>query len=256
MSVPAVGTAVTFLTWNLQRATADRVRRQAAWLRTQDADVLVLTEVGPGGRTALPDELEPAGYTLLGLENSASGAGVVLAARLGQLVEAPDLIGTMRHRCEAALLRLGDRSVAVVGLYVPSRGGPRGRNVAKREFQSAVAASLPRIRSHFGCPIVIAGDLNVVEPGHFPHHRVYGQWEYDFYRSFGSNGFVDAFRSRHPTAAEHSWFGRRSGAGYRFDHVFCSADQLPAVSAVGYRHEPRRSGLSDHSALSVRLHLR
>ncbi|WP_228811960.1 hypothetical protein, partial [Nocardia otitidiscaviarum] len=42
-------------------------------------------------------------------------------------------------------------------------------------------------------PVVITGDLNVVEPGHVPHYRVFGTWEYDFYRAFAASGFVDVF---------------------------------------------------------------
>lgn len=247
---------MTFLTWNVQRAGTERTRRQAAWLCARAPDVLILTEVGPAAAIVLPDRLGRAGYHLVGIDNSASGAGVVLAARRGRLVRVPGALPTMAHRCETAVLRLEWLSVAVTGLYVPSRGGPEGRNVAKRNFQHAVTALLPRLRGHFGLdsgPMVIAGDLNVIEPGHEPPHRIYGRWEYDFYRAFAAHGFVDAYRQAHPDAVDHSWFGRRSGAGYRFDHLFCSAFAGSAVGAAAYLHEPRVTGLSDHSAMTVRL---
>lgn len=247
---------MTLVTWNVQRASAERTRRQAAWLCEQAPDVMVLTEVGPAAGTVLPNQLGRAGYHLVGIDNSASGAGVVLAARRGRLVRIPGAVRTMAHRCETALLRLGGLSVALTGLYVPSRGGPDGRNVAKREFQRAVTTLLPRLGRHFGPvphPVVIAGDLNVVEPGHEPHHRIYGRWEYDFYRAFAANGFLDAYRQAHPNDMDYSWFGRRSGAGYRFDHVFCSIGHGWVVHAAGYLHEPRENRLSDHSAMVVRL---
>jgi hypothetical protein len=53
--------------------------------------------------------------------------------------------------------------------------------------------------------MVIAGDLNVVEPDHVPFHRVFGQWEYDFYQSFAKSGLTDAFRHLNPRRVEHSW---------------------------------------------------
>ncbi len=38
---------MTLVTWNVQRAGAERTRRQAAWLCEQAPDVVVLTEVRP-----------------------------------------------------------------------------------------------------------------------------------------------------------------------------------------------------------------
>jgi exodeoxyribonuclease-3 len=102
-------------------------------------------------------------------------------------------------------------------------------------------------------PTVIAGDLNVVERGHQPHHSVFGGWEYDFYDAFGTCGYIDAFRHLHPERIDHSWYGRRSGAGYRFDHIFCSP--ADTITACRYFHEPRTSGLSDHSAMTATITL-
>ena len=128
--------------------------------------------------------------------------------------------------------------------------------MAKREFQGAVTALLPRLGSHFGScahPVVIAGDLNVVEPGHEPHHQIYGRWEYDFYRAFAANGFLDAYRQAHPSDMDYSWLSPQR-CRYRFDYVFCSIGHGWVVQAAGYLHEPRETRLSDHSAMAVRLY--
>jgi hypothetical protein len=45
--------------------------------------------------------------------------------------------------------------------------------------------------------VFVAGDLNVVEPGHIPHHSVFGDREHDFYRSFVGAGLIDAYRALH-----------------------------------------------------------
>lgn len=94
--------------------------------------------------------------------------------------------------------------------------------------------------------MIAAGDLNVVEPGHIPHHAVYGEWGYDFYRSFAAAGLTDAFRALRPTAAEHSWLGR-SGQGYRFDHAFVTARYGAQVLRCGYDRGPVEQGLTDHA---------
>ncbi len=89
-------------------------------------------------------------------------------------------------------------TIGLLGLYVPSRGPKERRNQDKRSFQHAVAYALPGFVARFNGPVIVAGDLNVVEPGHIPHHPVFGDWEYDFYRSFASAGLADAYRLLHP----------------------------------------------------------
>jgi len=101
-------------------------------------------------------------------------------------------------------------------------------------------------------PIAAAGDLNVVEPGHQPHHKVFGRWEYTFYDAFGEAGFSDAFRHLHPDGSEHSWFGR-SGLGFRFDHIFTTTAHAAQIVACGYDQTPRRANLTDHSAMTLTL---
>lgn len=151
----------------------------------------------------------------------------------------------------------GDVSLLVAGLYVPSRGPQHRRNVDKRAFQSAVTALLPALAAARTPEesLVVTGDLNVLERGHVPAHTNFGAWEYAFYDSFAAHGLIDAFRHLHPRAVEHSWFGRRSGAGYRFDHLFIDQAHAAHVVACHYDHRPRRAGLSDHSALAAVIDL-
>lgn len=182
----------------------------------------------------------------------------------------------------------GGGSLGLAGVYVPSRGPAARRNVDKRAFQAAVTRVVPdlprrlapsldlpapphtsrcdrhdprrprgRRDAHgpladpgiFDGPVLVLGDLNVLEPDHVPTHANFGTWEYDFYRSFAEHGFIDAYRHLHPSGTDHSWFGRRSGAGYRFDHIFCSVGHADALTGCWYDHQPRELGLSDHSAL-------
>jgi hypothetical protein len=135
---------------------------------------------------------------------------------------------------------------------VPSRGPAGRRNQNKRAFQQAVPQALPRFLARFTGPVIIAGDLNIVEPEHIPHHRVFGTWEYDFYRSFCDAGLSDGYRTLHPDATEHSWLGR-SGQGYRFDHVFLTTRHRAQISTCGYLHAPRHQGLTDHAAMTLTM---
>jgi len=158
------------------------------------------------------------------------------------------------HRSPAAVADLAGHRVGLLGLYVPSRGPRQRRNQAKRAFQDAVTKALPGFLAQSTGPIVVAGDLNVVEPGHVPRLPVFGDWEYRFYRSFPEAGMTDAYRAIHPDVWDHSWFGR-SGNGYRIDHIFVTTRHTAQVRACGYLHAPRHQGLSDHAAMTLSLTL-
>ncbi|MER5649771.1 endonuclease/exonuclease/phosphatase family protein [Streptosporangium sp. NPDC002524] len=243
---------VRILTFNVQHANLARSRRQADWLAAQDADVVVLTEVTPGAH-AITQALGEHGFTVHLGDDGGADYLTVVASRIGKQEPVPRIRpGYLPHRCGAIRVHLDDgSSVGVVGLYVPSRGPQERRNVDKRLFQDAVAELLPALADDLAVtgPIVIAGDLNVVERGHQPHHAVFGRWEYGFYDAFAAAGYGDAFRHHHPELVDHSWYGRRSGAGYRFDHIFSSP--VDAIADCRYVHEPRISGLSDHAAMTA-----
>ncbi|MGB6164198.1 MAG: endonuclease/exonuclease/phosphatase family protein [Pseudonocardiaceae bacterium] len=214
-----LGEQVRVLTWNVQHAAAARTHQQARWLATAAPhDVLVLAEVAAGE------------------------TGALLARLLGEF-------GYAVHLPEA-----GADNYRVL---LACRSPKDQRNVAKRAFQEAVIAALPSMSARLNVtgPVVITGDLNVVEPDHDPRYAVFGPWEYDFYRAFGNAGFVDVFRITHPSGMDYSWFGRPSGNGrrngYRFNHNFITTPYATTVRDCCYLHEGRENGLSDHSPMTL-----
>jgi exodeoxyribonuclease III len=248
------------LTSNVQHASPARTHQQAVWLATRDRhDVLVLTEVAAGESGELMARLlNEFGYSVYLPTPGDDKYRVLLAARTGVLDVVEEIgVGVLPHRCVAARVQLPQTELGVVGLYVPSRGPKQQRNVAKRAFQDAVAAALPGLEERLGVagPVIITGDLNVVEPEHEPRYAVFGQWEYDFYRAFAAAGFVDAFRHRQPEGMDYSWFGRPasdgSRNGYRFDHMFITAAHARTVRECRYIHSIRHNGLSDHAAMTL-----
>jgi len=251
----AANGAVRLMLFNAQHAAPGRARRQAAWIAAQeDADLVVITEVGAGpGGQALIEALGEHGYSrVLASEPAAPDYRAVLGSRGPALTPLPTGIGVLAHRGPAAAVTAGGQTVGVLGLYVPSRGPKQRRNESKRAFQDAVAAALPGFLTQFTGPVIVAGDLNVVEPGHQPHLPVFGAWEYAFYRSFTDAGMTDAYRARHPATWEHSWFGR-SGNGYRIDHIFITRQHTGQVHGCSYFQAPRQLGLTDHAAMTLTL---
>jgi exodeoxyribonuclease III len=100
-------------------------------------------------------------------------------------------------------------------------------------------------------PAIVAGDLNILEPGHQPRYPFFAPFEYDFYQALaGTHGLTDAFRHLHPHDTEYSWVGR-TGDGYRYDHAFCSRTLSDLITDCQYLHQPRHDKLSDHSALTI-----
>ncbi|MEU5662097.1 endonuclease/exonuclease/phosphatase family protein [Streptomyces longwoodensis] len=250
--------AVRLLLFNAQHASPDRSRRQVAWVAGQEgADIAVFTEVSSTqGGDALVAALAECGYaTVVAPQPSAPDYRTVIACRTGEVQPVPSPVTVTPHRAPAARVTVGGRDIGVLGLYVPSRGPKEQRNVAKRAFQESVTESLRRLPAAFpDMPVIVAGDLNVIERGHQPPHKVFGAWEYAFYDSFRAAGLTDAFRHLHPDGIAHSWFGR-SGNGFRFDHLFVSTPHVDRVLACDYHQEAREVGLSDHAVMTLRLSL-
>ena len=254
---PGSADRLSVMTWNVQHASAQRSIRQAAWLAARpDAQVVVLTEVGHGpGGTALIGALSDHGYTCLPAPvPDPADYRTVIASRCATPEPLDCGISVLAHRAIAATVDLRGHKIAVLGLYVPSRGPREHRNRDKRAFQEAAAAALPALLTRVDGPLVATGDLNVLEPGHRPHYRLFGKWEYDFYRAFPAAGLADTYRLLHPDTVEHSWYGR-GGNGYRFDHTFVTAQYADRLLECRYLHASRRAGLSDHSAMTATVAL-
>ena len=246
---------VRLMVFNTQHASPSRARRQAAWIAAQDdADLVILTEVGPGpGGQALTGALREHGYlSVLAPEPAAPDYRTVLASRGPRLILVPSGIDVLSHRGPAAATEVAGHTLGLLGLYVPSRGPRQRRNQSKRAFQDAVTTALPGFLARFSGPVIVAGDLNIVEPGHLPHLPVFGDWEYAFYRSFAGAGLADAYRAARPDGHDHSWFGR-SGNGYRIDHIFVTTPHLAQVRGCTYLQAPRHDNLSDHAAMTLTL---
>lgn len=251
---PATGT-LRLLVFNTQHASPGRARRQAAWIASQEnADLVVVTEVGAGpGGHAIIEALGERGYSsVLAPVPTAPDYRAILASRGPALTPVPSGIPVLPHRGPAAHISVAGHTLGLLGLYVPSRGPQQRRNEHKRAFQQAVTTALPGFLGQFGGPVIIAGDLNVVEPGHIPHLPVFGDWEYRFYQAFLDAGLADAYRIVHPQGSDHSWFGR-SGNGYRIDHAFVTRPHAAQVRGCEYLTAPREQGLTDHAAMTLTL---
>ncbi len=160
-------------------------------------------------------------------------------------------------RATGIIVNTSDGPLRVLGAYVPSRDATLERTKRKKRWIEGFHTALDATKS--SVPVLLLGDLNVLEPGHQPEHRQqFAPFEYDFYRVLTDrHGLIDAFRHLHPRRIEHSW-ARRPDLGYRYDHAHSSAQLLPLLQGCEYVHQTRDvladgSRLTDHSGLAVRL---
>jgi exonuclease III len=174
-------------------------------------------------------------------------------------------IDTLPWPERALAVRLSS-GIEVVNLHSPISPTP---GLVKVRTHEALHGYL---RGRAGSPCVLCGDLNTPRREHpdgtvwtFARDR-YGRlrpergerWdraELALIRGLEPDGYRDAFRELHGYEhREPSWEWPRWGGGYRLDHLIVSAEI--AVTACHYKHDWRRAGLSDHSALVAEISLR
>jgi endonuclease/exonuclease/phosphatase family metal-dependent hydrolase len=186
-----------------------------------------------------------------------------------------------RHLSVLTASRTAGAKIPVAGLPWPERvvaglvGGVEYLNV-----HSPISPSpqLAKIRTHEAVfahlasghgPRVLCGDLNTPRREHLDgriwtfarsQHGVlradrgdrWDEAELALIHGLGEHGFRDAYRAaRGLSAREISWKWPRWEGGYRLDHLIVSSEL--EVLEVGYLHNWRTDGLSDHSALFARL---
>lgn len=244
---------LSLLTLNIANPSPERAERQLVWLTARDEDVLVLTETKDSvGCRLLADAFSIAGYHISYPRPDHGDYGVMIASRIQAHPDYfGDRVGYLVSRAAAITLPTASGPIHVIGAYVPSRDASVEKTERKRKWLASCTAALSS-RDH-SQPAIFLGDLNVLEPGHQPRYRFFAPFEYAFYRQLTDDcGLVDAFRALHPEEIQHSWVGR-TGYGYRYDHVHCTADLATKLVSCDYLHQTRVDRLSDHSALSVRL---
>jgi len=237
--------SIRFLNWNIRNPSLQRAVKQTEWLNKNNFDVIVLTEVKLSeGCLYIRDRLSSLGYTTI-ITEPREDYGVILAIK-DHLKEISRVsVNYLSHRVSCAVCDFLGNNVLITGVYMPV-----WRDEKKKRFLDAFEELLKNENLKFDSWIIL-GDMNLLEPDHFPQYSEYKDWEY-FYNVFGKYGFVDAFRHFHPKEREYSWFGRK-GNGYRFDHIFVSKNLLPLIKDCFYIHEPRIKKLSDHSAMCFEI---
>jgi exonuclease III len=220
------------------------------WLLGTCANALIVTELRQDGGRFLMSALRAEGFTVHAGHEWRTARHFTLAASYGfetAVVEPepfdPRIVAVDLTPPSATV------SLRLVGVYGPTNGMTDESSAKRRVFQARLLRYLRDIATPRMC---VAGDLNVVEPGHVPPLPAFRQHDYDFYDGLIGLGMLDAYRLMNPTGG-HSWFSDRFGA-QRLDHAMLTPG-VGFVDACNYDQGPRRSGYTDHAALLATIHL-
>lgn len=253
--------SLSLITVNIGAPSLDRAQRQLRWLAARPEDVLVLTETkATAGSRFLAEAFTAAGYAVTFPEHTPGELGVMIVSRLrttaDPLASALDYLPT---RAAGVVVGTSDGPLRVIGAYVPSRDATAEKTERKKTWIQRFGHALDATACE--APLLLLGDLNVLEPSHTPAHRgQFAPFEYAFYSGLTDrHGLLDLFRHLHPGRVEHSW-ARRADLGYRYDHAHGSRAVAERLTGCEYVHETRElaedgARLTDHSGLAVRLAL-
>jgi exodeoxyribonuclease-3 len=242
---------------NLQGPAPARATPLVDWLIATQSNVLVLTEIhsSEGGRQVIAG-LRASGYTVTNPSGWQHAKHFTAVASKGfTAVASKGFTATTAEpaidpRINAVDLTSTAGTLRVIGIYGPTNGMTADSSAIRSAFQSSCLAYLGSIRHP---NMIIAGDLNVIEPNHQPTLPDFAQHDYDFYTGLLSLGLADAYRQAQPAGVDHSWSHPRYGA-QRLDHTLISA-QVGTLVDSAYDHSTRSQRLSDHSALTTTVEL-
>ncbi len=247
---PSLTGKLTLCAFNVNSPSRGRAQGIADWLLGINCNALVLTEMqSTEGCRLIMNCLEAEGYEIIrspGWQDSRYCAVIASAGMTAGPVSAL----AFDPRVIAADLEVGDVPVRLVAIYGPTNGmsseSSQRRSVTRRRILGQLTAVRhPRM--------IVAGDLNVIEPEHRPHLESFEVHDYAFYTGLLGLGLADAYRVTCPDGMDHSWISDRFGS-QRLDHMLASS-AVGHILACGYDHAPRLRRLSDHAALLATFQL-
>jgi exodeoxyribonuclease-3 len=233
------------------------------WLVRQDADFMCLQETKaqhadirdhevhfPGGWHAFFNSAQRKGY---------SGVAVYTRRKPDQVLET---LGNAEFDAEGRYLELRYGKLSVVSLYLPSGSAGPERQASKDRF---LEFFLPKMREWVSNDrdYILCGDWNIAHTkldlknwrsnqknsGFLPHERAWLD------TVFGDVGWIDAYRTLHPTAEGegYTWWSNRGNAwannvGWRIDYHIVTPSLRNTIRAAAICKEQR---FSDHAPLTI-----
>jgi exodeoxyribonuclease III len=253
---PGMDAMLSLLTVNIGAASRERAEHLLRWLAARPEDVFVVTETSAGTGTAyLLDRFRQAGYAVVYTPNSDGDRGVALLSRVAVAnpLTAAFASVSVPGRVAAVVLDT-EPTVAVLGMYVPSRDRSADKTAKKQTFIESLLTAVAVLPDELRTRLVVGGDYNVIARTHRPLHPGFLPFEYGLLEALAARGFVDAHEQCAPGEQPYSWIGR-TGDGYRYDYFHVGHHLAERIASCAYLHETREQRLTDHAAVMLALNL-
>jgi exonuclease III len=225
------------VTLNIRHGGGKRISAILAYLKSLDADVIILTEFRENSNAKqLRSGLAATGLQYFAAASVAPRENTVCVFSRKPFVSRTysELSVDDRRRIISAHFE----TMAIYGVYF-------ALNQAKASLFEFLARGRhrPTDAVHF-----IVGDFNTGL--HFQDEEGATFYCVEQFNALSGSGLVDSWRCRNPGVKEYSWHSNRAN-GFRIDHVFSSLEADSMIERVYYDHRPRETGVTDHSALVV-----
>jgi exodeoxyribonuclease III len=253
---------VIIASWNVNSIRA-RIEPVTTWLNEHRPDVLLLQEL----KTA---EFSGEIFKELGYESAAvtqkAYNGVAVLSRHPIQTNCTTLLGdeTDSH---ARFLEVVINEIRIANIYLPN-GNPVGsENFAyKLAWMDRLGRQLA-LWTKSDTPTVVGGDFNVIpedidchKPSSWMHDALFQPEPREWYRTYLSLGYIDAFRSLHPgqggqfTLWDYFRKAFEHNRGIRIDHFLLSPQLSSRLQSCEIDKVPRAQPRpSDHTPIILRL---
>jgi len=259
------------LSWNILHGGGGRREAILAAIAAIDPDVVTLQEVRRSeGRDPLLEGLADLGLgeQVLSPLGDARSNGVLIASRWPLAAEPLRPVGPGADPAAPVYLikaRLSWPGRATGPAQGEGDGGGQDEEEGGAELLNLVAVRFPQKQAQIA-PFeallalppawraelsLLIGDFNCGIPLLDSQTRTFPCTAW--FQRLLAQGWVDAWRRRHPQAREYSWFSASRGNGFRYDHALTSPPLDARIRSVRYAQELRAAGLSDHAGLVVEL---
>ncbi len=253
-------------TFNINSIRA-RLDTALGWMRERQPDLVLLQETKVTDAEFPSEEFMRAGYGVA-TSGQKSYNGVAILSRLPLSDVSVGLLGD----CPSDDRRYISASAG--GLRCASVYVPNGKEVGHPAFFGKLAwlarlrETLDRETSQHGLPMVIGGDFNVAleEQDVWSAEAMEGRIHFHpdertAMRRVLGDQLMDAFRAKHPTRKEFSWWDYRGpclrlNRGLRIDYLFVSSSLVDLIADVRIEAEVRHGTRpSDHAPVMLDLNL-
>ncbi len=255
---------VKIATYNINNINR-RLPRLLEWLAAAAPDAVCLQELKSTDAAFPAEAIHNAGYGAVWRGQSAWNGVAILARNADPVVTRRDLPGDPADQ-QSRYIEAAVNGVIVASIYLPNgnpQPGPKfDYKLAWFERLIAHAAQLQAA----GVPVVLAGDYNVVptdadiySPKSWLANALLQPESRAAYRRLLAQGWTDAMRACHPSAAIYTfWDYKRNrwarDAGLRIDHLLLSPGAAARLADAGVDKATRgREGASDHAPAWITL---